>query len=45
MLYYINIALLYVVSLMSDYFNVALFGVALFDAAIFSVAVLNVALF
>ena len=43
MLYYINIALFYVVSLMLDYFNVALFGVALFDAAIFSVALLNVA--
>ena len=40
MLYYINIALFYVVLLILDYFNVALFDVALFDAALFTVALI-----
>ena len=41
---YINIALLYVVLLILDYFDVSLFEDALFDAALFIAAHLNVAL-
>ena len=38
MLYYINIALLYVPLLILDYVNVALFHLVLSDAALFTVA-------
>ena len=38
MLHLNNVALFYVVLLISDYSSVALFDVALFDAALFTVA-------